>query len=280
MKFRTLAFPAALFLSPVMAYALPPGGLPPAIVKSNNIILMEGDLVGAVKSFRQYVIGPESERYVRDVSVDFDQRGQIRGARQSYGPNPVWESQLAIDDVITGWINRSAIAVRTAGGQKVTQLINVYKTDKTGRIVKVSNVEAQPGSIGVTNRYYFYTPDQQVRFYLAWGSNPGFGMYLYDKDGRLYKVIKHDNISYSTFTGEGKDLSTRTKTPYVTYSSLCQQWDRTGNCTLVEKQEQYHIRQQGEEKTQVMTLWQRQNISYYPDGYGKKSATPPAGGKK
>lgn len=260
---------------PAMAYALSPASVPSNIVKSNNIILMEGDLIGAVKTFRQYVVGPESERYVRDVNVDFDQRGQILSAVQSYGPNPVWESQLRPDDIVSGWVSRSAIAVRTREEQKITQLVSAYKTDKTGRIVKVSNVEALPGAINVTNRYYFYTPDQRVRFYLSLGSRPGFGIYLYTEDGRLTKIVKNDNVSYSTFTADGKDLSTITRTPYITYSSLCQQWDPGGNCTLVEKQEKIHFRgSDGEEKTQVTTLWQRQNIRYYPGGYQDKGPQP------
>ncbi len=275
MKFRTFALPAMLLFLPAMAYTLPSGGGPSNIAKSNNIILMEGDLIGPVKAFRQYVIGPESERYVRDVNVDFDQHGQIISAVQSYGPNPVWESQLHPDNIVAGWVSRSAVAVKTRDGTKVTQFVSAYKTDKAGRIVKVSNVEAQPGAISVTNRYYFYTPDQRVRFYLSLGGRPGFGLYLYEKDGRLTKVIKNDNVSYSTFTQDGKDLSTTTKTPYITYSSLCQQWDPGGNCTLVEKQEKLYFRGNGgEEKTQVTTLWQRQNISYYPGGYREKGPMP------
>ncbi len=252
----------AVVLLPSGAIAAPPIIGNSHIMRSNNIILMEGDIVGPAKSYHQYVIGPESQDTLRDISIEFARSGQIEAAGQSYGPNPVWESRLMLDDI--GWISRSVVAVQTGHEQDVSQLISAYKTDERGRIVKVTEVEAGDNTIGITNQYYFYTPDDQVRFYVAVGRNPGFGMYLYRPDRRLEKVVKNDNDTLSTFTDNGKDLSSTTKTPHVTYITECQKWDNSGNCILSEKQEIISFDYQGELKSITSRFMLQQDILYYP----------------
>lgn len=69
-----------------------------------------------------------------------------------------------LDDI--GWMSRSVVAVQTGHEQDISQLISAYKTDERGRIVKVTEVEAGDNTIGITNQYYFYTPDDQVRLML------------------------------------------------------------------------------------------------------------------
>ena len=266
MRHQEILLTAATLLSVILsqssAMAAPPLISSQHIVRSNNIILMEGDIIGPAKSYHQYVIGPESQDTLRDISIEFARNGQISSASQSYGPNPVWESRLVPDDI--GLMSRSVVAVQTNNEQDVSQLISAYKTDERGRIVKVTEVEAGDKTIGITNQYYFYTPDDLVRFYVAVGHNPGFGVYLYRPDGRLEKVIKNDNDSVSSFTDDGKDLSSMTKTPHVTYITECQKWDNSGNCVQSEKQEIISFDYQGETKSITSRFMLQQDILYYP----------------
>lgn len=84
----------AVVLLPSGAIAAPPIIGNSHIVRSNNIILMEGDIVGPAKSYHQYVIGPESQDTLRDISIEFARNGQIEAAGHATAPTLVWESRF------------------------------------------------------------------------------------------------------------------------------------------------------------------------------------------
>ena len=208
------------------------------LAQSNSIILLEGDLLGPVSEVRQRVIQAE-QPLIRDLHISFDAQGQIVRAEQQVGPNPLWQSLLQRDDW-GGWISRSLVALQLGETLSLEQQVCVYKSDARGRITRATRVETGVGFIGITRYYYVYTPDGRVRFYLALGKSPGYGLYVYRSDGRLRQVIRHDSLTLATFTRAGHDLSSRTETAQVTDQMTCLSWNPRGNCSQMEKQEQIH----------------------------------------
>ncbi|EOV0900622.1 hypothetical protein ACOGYQ_000907 [Edwardsiella piscicida] len=249
-----------ILLLPPQILAATPDPRAEARVRSNNIILLEGDLLGTVRDVQQEVIQSEGG-LERDLRITFDEHGQISAAWQGYGPNPLWQSQLDRDGW-GGWISRSVVALQMGKTQSLSQQVCVYKRDAAGRITKATQVEAGNGTLGITRQYYVYTPDGRVRFYLSLGQSPGYGLYFYRPDGRLRLVIRHNGLSSSRFTADGRDLGGLTQTPFITYLMTCQRWDSAGNCRLIAKQEQVHAVVQGEERTLSTRYLLRQTLRY------------------
>ncbi|MGR3754932.1 hypothetical protein [Edwardsiella anguillarum] len=177
-------------------------------------------MLGAVRNAQQEVIQSEGG-LERDLRITFDEHGQISAAWQGYGPNPLWQSQLDRDGW-GGWISRSVVALQMGQTQSLSQQVCVYKRDGAGRITKATQVEAGNGTLGITRQYYVYTPDGRVRFYLSLGQSPGYGLYFYRPDGRLRLVIRHNGLSSSRFTADGRDLGGLAQTPFITYLMTCQ----------------------------------------------------------